>query len=703
MSYSYTKDELIQSFREIGLAQNDIVVVHSDVLKLGIPREYIEKKKHPCELIYEALRTVIGDNGTAIVPTFSYSFTKGKPYDVDKTSSDVGSFGNWVRQQNAAVRNADPLFSFAAIGPKASLVHFSGNNSFSSTSSAMKNFYDENIKILFIGVDLRFFTYIHFAEQKTSTAEHRFNKIFSGKIIKDGKAKKAQWIYPTRVYIKNTYPKLDVLHTDCIRENILTKAKNFEMYCGHIAPILHLSQKRMEADPWVYLQGPKCNLIAEDTKRTGKENIYTELLSTNLREMAQKIAPLTRNLISDGYDVALEALASQVPMHIHEYPAGTEAFTWIVPERWICRSARLETLEGVEVFSYADNPLHVVSYSKSFNGVVSREELFEHLHTPRKSIASTHPDAIPFVFKYYERDWGLCCSWRQKEHLRDEEYKVVIDSDFSYGALKVGEVIVEGESDDCIVLCAHLCHPCQLNDGLSGVLAGLKIMEELRQKKHLRYTYRLLILPETIGSACWLSHNADTVTKLKGGIFLETLAVKYNHSLMRSNFPDSYFDRLASLIVHNFDKNSVEVPFLEGLLNDERMFNATGVHVPMLSLMRTAPKTSEIWPYEEYHTDHDDYAHADFGNLEKSIELLRKIIFALENDYVPVPLYKGELFVSRFNGLTYSEMWRQILDITYALDGKRTISEIAHLRNADFFEIKKILDILVSEGIVAYS
>ena len=135
MSYSYTKDELIQSFREIGLAQNDIVVVHSDVLKLGIPREYIEKKKHPCELIYEALRTVIGDNGTAIVPTFSYSFTKGKPYDVDKTSSDVGSFGNWVRQQNAAVRNADPLFSFAAIGPKASLVHFSGNNSFSSTSS----------------------------------------------------------------------------------------------------------------------------------------------------------------------------------------------------------------------------------------------------------------------------------------------------------------------------------------------------------------------------------------------------------------------------------------------------------------------------------------------------------------------------------------------------------------------------------------
>ena len=54
---------------------------------------------------------------------------------------------------------------------------------------------------------------------------------------------------------------------------------------------------------------------------------------------------------------------------------------------------------------YADHPLHVVSYSLPFEGMVTREELLQHLHVhPRL------PEAIPFVFKYYDRDWGLCAS-----------------------------------------------------------------------------------------------------------------------------------------------------------------------------------------------------------------------------------------------------------------------------------------------------
>lgn len=703
MKYTYAQDDLVQAFIELGISQNDTVVVHSDVLKIGIPKEYVEEKKNPCEVIYTALRSVIGNNGTVVVPTFSYSFCKGEVYDVDNTPSDVGSFGNWVRQQNSAVRNADPLFSFTAIGPKAELVNFSGNNSFSTTSSAMKNFFDENVKLLFIGVDLLYFTYIHLAEQMIFGLQHRFDKIFSGTVRKNGNESKVRWIYPVRVNLDNTYPKLAILHDDCIRENIFTKSKQMDIYCGNIVPMVQLAQKNMESNNWAYLTGPKCDLKASDANRTGEESFTVNLSSTDLHELAEKIAPLPRHLISDGYSAALHALASQIPMHIHAYPSGTNAFTWIVPERYICRSARLETLDGVEIFSYADNPLHVVSYSNPFSGIVEREELFKHLHTPNDTTAALHPDAIPFVFKYYERDWGLCCSHRQKESLTDAAYKVVIDSDFSYGALEVGEVIVPGESDECIVLCAHLCHPCQMNDGLSGVLAGLKVMEELRQRKNLRYTYRLLILPETIGSACWLSHNEDKIGTLKGGIFLETLALNYPHLLMHSNFPESYFDKLVSLVISSFDKDSIEVPFLEGLLNDERMFNATGIQVPMVALMRTAPKTSEIWPYAEYHTSCDDYAHADIDSLVKSIDLIKKILFVLENDYTPIPLYKGELFVSRFNGLVYSEMWKQILDITYAMDGKRTISEIASLRKADFFEVKKILDILVAEGAVKYS
>ena len=99
-------------------------------------------------------------------------------------------------------------------------------------------------------------------------------------------------------------------------------------------------------------------------------------------------------------------------MVIHEYPTGTECWTWLVPEKWTCHEAFLETMDGRRLFSYQDNPLHVVSYSLAIDRVVSREELLSHLHV--------HPelaDAIPFIFKYYERDWGLCCSQKLKSSL----------------------------------------------------------------------------------------------------------------------------------------------------------------------------------------------------------------------------------------------------------------------------------------------
>ena len=55
---------------------------------------------------------------------------------------------------------------------------------------------------------------------------------------------------------------------------------------------------------------------------------------------------------------------------------GTHCWTWIIPEKWTCHEACLETLEGKKLISYDDHPLHVVYYSLPFEGVVSREELF---------------------------------------------------------------------------------------------------------------------------------------------------------------------------------------------------------------------------------------------------------------------------------------------------------------------------------------
>ena len=156
-------------------------------------------------------------------------------------------------------------------------------------------------------------------------------------------------------------------------------------------------------------QGMQRSMMSRDILRTesslrrsGRADGLTVRLpeAASMMQMIEGLWLLPRDIVSDGYDIALRALAQQVGMTIHEYPSGMECWSWVVPEKWTCHEAYLETLSGERLFSYSDNPLHVVSYSLPISGIVTREELFEHLHVhPRR------PEAIPFVFKYYERDW----------------------------------------------------------------------------------------------------------------------------------------------------------------------------------------------------------------------------------------------------------------------------------------------------------
>src|SRR3990172_5191150 len=252
---------------------------------------------------------------------------------------------------------------------------------------------------------------------------------------------------------------------------------------------------------------------------------------TSMIDLIQELWFLRRDLVSDDYDRALSRLAGEFDgrMTIHEYTSGEPCWTWRVPEKWTCHAAYLETLDGRRLIDLADHPLHVVSYSLPFDGVVSRQELLSHLHVhPRL------PNAIPFVFKYYQRDWGLCASQQLRDSLSDETYRVVIETTFEPGALKVGELVIPGESDEAFVLVAHLCHPAMVNDDLTGVVVGLDVARALLAGPRPYYTYRLLILPETIGSVAYLSHNESLIPRMVGGLFLEMLGNDSSHALQGS-------------------------------------------------------------------------------------------------------------------------------------------------------------------------
>lgn len=408
---------------------------------------------------------------------------------------------------------------------------------------------------------------------------------------------------------------------------------------------------------------------------------------------------IPRDIVSDGYDRALYQLAQNYPITIHEYPTGTPVWTWHIPEKWTCDEAVLETLNGRVLLSYADHPLHVVSYSLPFDGIVTREELLRHLH-----VHPTLPDAIPFVFKYYERDWGLCTTQTLRATLTEAAYRVRIRTRFEPGSLKVGEIFLKGAHPKTFVIAAHLCHPAMVNDDLTGVLVALELAEVLRKLPSLRYSYRILIVPETIGSVAYLSHNEDKIPDMVGGLFLEMLGNDSPHALQTSFQPDSQVDKTLVSALKALDPAGYVGAYRTVIGNDERQFNAPGVRVPMLSLSRVEPPDSSTRPYREYHSSEDTPAIVTEERLQHSLRVANGLVDAWEQNAYVVNNFRGEVFASGYgiwiDYRTDPEGHRALFLVMEHCDGQHTVADIAIKLGISFQAVWRVVTLLRDKGLV---
>lgn len=424
-----------------------------------------------------------------------------------------------------------------------------------------------------------------------------------------------------------------------------------------------------------------------------------------MMELIQGLWFLPRHLISEGYDRALACLAKEVNMSIHEVPSGAQVWTWTVPQAWSCPEAYIESMDGKRLLDVREHPLHVVSYSLPFEGEVSREELLEHLHV--------HPDlpkAIPYVFKYYQRDWGLCASQEFRDLLKADRYKVVIRSEFKPGALKIGEIIIPGEVDDCFVLAAHLDHPAMVNDDLTGVVVGLEAARRLLAGPSPYFTYRVLFFPETLGSIAYLSRHEELIPRMQGGLFLEMLGTNAPHALQTSFQKDSPADRALVTALRGLEPEVYVGDFRTIIDNDERQFNAPGVRVPMLSLSRVVNPhlpASRFRPYPEYHSSLDTPDIVSADRLEASAETVVSLMHAFDNNRYIVNHFKGEVFASGY------DLWvdyrsdaaghKRRFEIMDRCDGTRRPADIALELGLSFQQIWEVVEKLIEKKLVSLS
>lgn len=427
-------------------------------------------------------------------------------------------------------------------------------------------------------------------------------------------------------------------------------------------------------------------------------------LPNDTLEFMQTIGDMPRHLVSDGYNEAMDLLLERARsagfMTVrHEYPSGFDCGTWIVPQKWTLRSARLMKTDGTVLFDAMDNGLHCMSYSQPFSGTVSRDELFEHLHTHENL-----PDAVPFAYCYYAKRWGLCCSEDFKQTLTDAEYTVEIDCEFTDDHMVVGEIILPGKLDESFVLSSHLCHPHQLNDGPIGSVISIEVLKALRDQG-TNYTFRQIIMPETIGTAAWLKSNSHLIPLLRGGLFCEMLTNDLPFVLNASYMNDSLADRLFEEIVRAEHADNIFDRFNYG--NDERQFNGPGVLVPMQALHRSKMSRYQEGQYDaypEYHSDKDNMDLVTPEKVQRAYDLILELASAFDRYLVrPKANFKGEPFLSRYNlQRDHISSFGEFMDIVNMCDRGLTVKEAALRLRVSPDEVLKNLAPLVEIDLVEY-
>lgn len=420
-------------------------------------------------------------------------------------------------------------------------------------------------------------------------------------------------------------------------------------------------------------------------------------ISNNMYSLVKELFPICRSITGDGVRKTLRIIQREIPeLKIFEVPTGTKVFDWIVPKEWNIKGGYIETLEGKKVIDFADTNLHVMGYSLPIDKIVSREELLEMCYT-----IPEQPDYIPYVTSYYKERSGFCLSEKQKQALTEDTYHVVIDSTLENGSLTYGELLIPGNSKDEIFLSTYVCHPSMANNELSGPAVAVELAKYILANKDRRYSYRIIFIPETIGSITYLSKNLDYLQKhVIAGYNISCVGDDRTYSYVESPYADTLADRVAQNVLNFHYPEYKRYSFLHRG-SDERQYCSPLVHLPLCAICR-----SKYEEYPEYHTSADNLNLVSPNGLYGAFEVYRKCIDLLENNYMYIvttpcepQLGKRGLYPTLSRRGSINETRSMTAFIAYA-DGKHDLVDISNRINVPIDRLLPIIKKLLDNGLI---
>ena len=418
-----------------------------------------------------------------------------------------------------------------------------------------------------------------------------------------------------------------------------------------------------------------------------------------MHDLCTELWPITRSITGNGVRKTLSILQRELPnLKVHSVESGTHVFDWIVPNEWNISEAYIEDEQGQRIVDFKNNNLHVVGYSTPVDEWICLEELDKHLYS-----LPEQPDAIPYITSYYKERWGFCVTHNMRKKLIKQKYHVVIKSVLKPGVLNYAELIIPGKKSEEVFISTYICHPSMANNELSGPAVTTQIAKYIQDNSERNYTYRIVFIPETIGSITYLSQNSEHLKKnVVTGFNVSCIGDDRCYSYLPSRNGNTLSDRVAIAALNRIDRNFKRYTWLDRG-SDERQYCAPGIDLPIATIMR-----SKYGEYPEYHISLDDLVNVvtprglegGFNALKGALDIIESNVYPKMEVLCEPQLGKRGLYPTLSTKETGKQVRVMMNLITYS-DGSKSLFEISELINEDYFLLLELVKKLVDAEVMS--
>ncbi len=417
-------------------------------------------------------------------------------------------------------------------------------------------------------------------------------------------------------------------------------------------------------------------------------------------EFAKKLFPLNRSLTGKGNVETLKLIKSQLPnLQIKYFNSEEKVFDWKIPMEWNVRDAWLKDRKGKKILNFKENNLVLLGYSKSINKVVNYKILKKNIYTLKSK-----PNAIPYLTSYYKKRWGFCMKHKDFKKLdKNKNYHAYINSSLKKGKMHYGELKIPGKSKNEIFFSTYICHPSMANNEVSGMVLSTFLAKHILAKKNLKYSYRFIFIPETIGSIAYIKKNfSEMKKKIIAGYNITCVGDEGKFSLLFSKDENKISDRFAKKIFKSKRIKYKKYSWLERG-SDERQYCSPLVDLPITTIMKT-----KFGEYKEYHTSLDKIGTVvTQKGLKESLRIYRYLIDEIEKTTIPKSKIVCEPFLTKYNLIDtlgakrkVDKKTRNLLNFVSYCDGKTTLDEISDRCKISRINGYKLFQLLIKKNII---